>query len=305
MNYDFLINEFTYIAKNMSISAAARELNTTQSALSKRLDALEKELGCTLIERKKGAMKCSAVTESGQIILDAACSVSHTLSTALAEVARTKTRNKQILAVGSSLKYLVRSSIGQLSEKLATERSIVVRFDDEIERIPFEMLREKTLDIAIEPFSTKADAHSLLSVPLGLMPTVFVFHENNPLAQRSSVSLMELDDLGAITRASQADYSLRKHLHALWENHGKEPYFLIKSGESLSAVAFKHLRPETFMLVPALYRDYLSATVPFARFVPIEEEDSALDIRLFFRNEPNAEVEAFVNLATSLEDCFY
>lgn len=294
MNWEFLINEFAYIAKNMSISAAARELATTQSALSKRLDAAERELGCVLIERKKGAMKCSAITEAGQILLDAACTMGHTYAAAVAAIERTQTTNAKVIAGGSSIKYSLRAPMARLADRLTVASDLVLRFRDELPDIPFEMLRAGTLDFVVEPYSWKADTHALASVPIGRIDAVLVVHEKSLLAKQATVQIADLSGMGIITRASQADYSLRKHLHALWEDRGMAPFFLVKGGESLSAVALTHLNPTNALIVPTTYKSYLEATVPFARFIPLADEGSAFDIRLFYRDERNQDLDTLI-----------
>lgn len=301
MDYDFLFNEFTYIAKNMNISAAARELNTTQSALTKHLDNAEKELGVVLIERKKGAAKCSAITQAGQILLDAACSISHTYNSALLAIDQVIKTDAHLVMAGSTIKYAFREIVGKLNERLRGESPIVLRFNDRLEAMPFDLLRNRQLDIAFEPYSWMADTRLLASVPLFRIPAMLVVHESNALAENEEASIRALDGLGVLTRASQSDYSLRKHLHSLCDDRGIKPYFLLKGDESLSSMAFDHLDAGTVLFCPTSYEAYLKATVPFARFVRLKEDDSAFDMRMFYRDERDPPIEAIVRALSDIE----
>lgn len=59
------ISSFLSIVKYDSISTAAEKLFVTQPALSRRLNALEKELGCRLVERQRGK-KAISLTPQGK-----------------------------------------------------------------------------------------------------------------------------------------------------------------------------------------------------------------------------------------------
>lgn len=49
---------FTLVAQTLSFSKAAALLNLTQSAISKQIQQLEAQLGCTLFERAGGKSSC-------------------------------------------------------------------------------------------------------------------------------------------------------------------------------------------------------------------------------------------------------
>lgn len=59
------INAFLSVIKNGTISGAAADLYLSQPALSRRLSALEEELGCTLLVRHKG-QRYVEVTQAGK-----------------------------------------------------------------------------------------------------------------------------------------------------------------------------------------------------------------------------------------------
>lgn len=62
------IEAFLAIVKNGSISAAAQELYVTQPALSRRIGALEQELGYCLMNRKKGVRSIELTREGKAFI---------------------------------------------------------------------------------------------------------------------------------------------------------------------------------------------------------------------------------------------
>lgn len=61
------LREFVVFARHLNFSYAAKELNLTQSTLSKHIAALEKELGCDVVVRKRQL----ELTDAGRKLLQA------------------------------------------------------------------------------------------------------------------------------------------------------------------------------------------------------------------------------------------
>lgn len=62
MDFDY-VEEFTMVVKHGNLSEAANELYTTQSALSRHLSQLEKEMGAPLFDRSTNPMTLTRVGE--------------------------------------------------------------------------------------------------------------------------------------------------------------------------------------------------------------------------------------------------
>jgi len=73
MNWDDL-RLFLAVARQGSISGAARQLGVQHSTVSRRMRALEKRLGVRLIERKKSGYE---LTDAGENVRKAACRMEH------------------------------------------------------------------------------------------------------------------------------------------------------------------------------------------------------------------------------------
>lgn len=61
------LREFVRVAKHLNITKAAQELYTSQPSLSSRMSALEKELGCPLLDRTHNRI---TLTPAGTVLLD-------------------------------------------------------------------------------------------------------------------------------------------------------------------------------------------------------------------------------------------
>jgi len=78
-----LMETFCRVVESGSFSAVARELNTTQSAVSKQVQALETQLGAKLLVR---STRSHSLTEAGQLYYDRCRQVLDTLEEARIEV---------------------------------------------------------------------------------------------------------------------------------------------------------------------------------------------------------------------------
>jgi len=78
-----LMETFCRVVESGSFSAVARELNTTQSAVSKQVQALETQLGARLLVR---STRSHSLTEAGQLYYDRCRQVLDTLEEARIEV---------------------------------------------------------------------------------------------------------------------------------------------------------------------------------------------------------------------------
>jgi len=70
------IEAFLAVIQQGTVTAAAESLYITQPALSRRLRALEEELGCTLFERGKGS-RFAALTREGEAFVAVADKLRH------------------------------------------------------------------------------------------------------------------------------------------------------------------------------------------------------------------------------------
>ena len=89
---------FHAVVRQGSLTAAARSLHVSQSALSIQIKKLEDHLGCTLFERQHKRMQ---LTEEGKIILDYAETIFRTSDEMLATLQNKSQRFRNTLRVGA------------------------------------------------------------------------------------------------------------------------------------------------------------------------------------------------------------
>lgn len=92
-----VLRSFVEVAQLGSISVAAAKCHLTQSALSKRISSLEKELDTNLLERKGGKLALSA---EGESFLDDAIAILDSHDRAIANLNRVKQLKREVLVIG-------------------------------------------------------------------------------------------------------------------------------------------------------------------------------------------------------------
>jgi len=97
-----LIETFVRVVESGSFSAVAREERTTQSAISKQVQALEAQLGVRLLVR---STRQHALTEAGQHYYERCLQVLDTLEEARLEVHRAEHEVSGLVRVASAVAF--------------------------------------------------------------------------------------------------------------------------------------------------------------------------------------------------------
>ncbi|MET4130182.1 LysR family transcriptional regulator [Roseovarius sp. MBR-6] len=163
---------FRAVATNESLTAAARRLNLSQSALSTQIRTLEQTLGHDLFERRGRAM---VLTEAGRIALDHAEAIFRTAEDLTATLRETG-RSKQVLRVGA-LATLSRNFQLQFLRPLIgrSDVEVVLRSGSQAELL--RGLGATALDVMLTNLAPPRDAaspwlvHRLSEQPVSLIGT--------------------------------------------------------------------------------------------------------------------------------------
>lgn len=145
---------FAAVAKHRNITKAAAELHITQQTLSAHIANLEKELGCTLLERKSPL----ELTYGGEVLLSYATEINSTHRALRSEFADISGNLQGQLRVGVAT-----------TRGLVTMPAIVSRFREEFPRIEVaivegsngalcRMIQKGEVDIAIARFNASLPA---------------------------------------------------------------------------------------------------------------------------------------------------
>ncbi len=164
--------------RNRTLTAAARELNMTQSAASHQMAEMERRLGVKLLVRRRSRL---AFTELGERALVSARLIveeTNDLERAIGRLRRANEGEVRIsirhYACSPWFARFLRDSATMLS---ATDVALVA----DGHRAPFESLSAGEVDLAIGPSPSKENGH--VSEPLFCEPLLAVLAKRHPLAR--------------------------------------------------------------------------------------------------------------------------
>lgn len=295
VNIEFL-GDFGYIAKNRSLTAAAREIGVAQPVLSKRLASAERELGVELVERASG-VSTVRLTPAGETFLEASLQIRGIYEQMRSELARQRRGAGRTVQVGVSARQPVYGAGRLIREVLKARGSVELKWVIDPKSIVFDALREGAVDAVIEYWSPMADVEGLLNLPLACDGAVVAVRGDDPLARRDSLTGADLRDVRFLSVANQTAYAVRKHLHSAAASQEWVPFFEPLSYDSTSIMLAERLAPGHAALLPAESAAYYRAQLPDVRFVPVDDPTFAFDQRLFWRPDAPAAVREVVEAA--------
>ena len=215
-----LLNEFHIIVKHKNISEAAKELCTTQSALSRHLLSLEKEVGAKLLDRTKVPMELTPV---GKVFLKKSVPVMFEHHRLLAFMASVRSGRFTTIRMGGLLDSVASRPLMVARKEMAAADPYVSFETLSIpHQTPFQMLREGELDIAIEPHSSLANSTGLESLHLAYERPFVIVEDASPIADLASLCVQDLKELDFVSLRSNRDYASRKHLQEICKMNGFE-----------------------------------------------------------------------------------
>lgn len=208
------LSAFVRVAETRSFSAAAAQLHLTQSAISRRIATLERELDSRLFDRIGRSV---SLTAAGNALLPRARRILQDM-----EDSRTLVRNLQgtvsgALVLGTS-HHIGLHRLPPLLRRFSESHpdvSLELHFLDS--ETAYERLLQGELELAVVTLAPAA-VTPLISAPVWNDPLVFVAAADHPLAQLQSLRLSDLARERAVLPGA-GTYTGRIVTH-LFERHG-------------------------------------------------------------------------------------
>lgn len=145
INYEYY-QIFYYVAKNKSITEAANQLFLSQSTVSRVIQNLERDLGCTLLIRSKQGL---SLTKEGQFLYEHIKKAFSFISIAENHLSNIKELSSGILRIGATELTLQHFLLPHIKQFEQLHPNIHIEFDFEYPESATKKLNEGLLDIAI------------------------------------------------------------------------------------------------------------------------------------------------------------
>jgi DNA-binding transcriptional LysR family regulator len=297
MNFEY-IQEFTMVAKHGNLSEAAHELYTTQSALSRHLSQLEKELGAPLFDRSTNPM---VLTHIGEVFLRDCHSLVNEYVRTKDKISRLKETDFETLRITGITDPAIIGILRQVKEKLQKSApQIVIKLVTGAYQVSFEMLRRGEADVAIEPLSELIDIHDLENTRLLNERSVVVVEKGSPIASQELFTDEDFAKARFISLRSNKEHGIRKHMQTLARRRGYVGD--IPAGLMLSPLdSYRELFMEGFdgaylMLPDSMAQELCAGSRGEYVAIPFSGSENNFDIHVFYSAKPSSKVQTFLDV---------
>ncbi len=272
-----------------SVNRAAVRLRVTQPALSRQMQALEKEIGGKLLERETSGVKPTGL---GHALVKSMRPLVADYDSAMAELRRQARGERSELRVG----YLISAAQSVLTPALTRLRRVhpelQLRLHDLSPREQIDGLRAGELDVALIGQEGAVAAREFYSARLGSLGVCVAVADGGDLAAQTRVALKELKGRHFIGVDEEQMPGRNRWMSALCRTAGFKPRFsVVVDGITnvLSLVASEN----AVTLLPAYFQEFKH---PGVLFVPIPDRRATWDfIVLWQRGKVPATTHALVH----------
>jgi len=222
---------FHVIAQNGSITGASRELMVSQSSLSIQMKQFESSLGHRLLDRRKTGV---SLTESGEIVYEAAERISQELEGLMDRLERAEHRVRGTISIGTVNSigiYMLPNLLKEFKESFPEVR---IQIDFRNAREAIDLLQAGRVDIALITWNRKYE--DLVPVPLRSNKMFLVGTSDHPLAGEERVSPRELEKYPFI--GFDQGSPTRMMVDALFKRMAIDVDYTMESG---NAATIKHM----------------------------------------------------------------
>jgi DNA-binding transcriptional LysR family regulator len=194
------IKYFQSVVRNNSFSEAAEENFISQSAISQQIQALERELGFTLLERKN---RTFTLTPAGEYFYQKSLVLTADYERMCAEASRIAEGSQASLKIGYLRCYTgneLHQALGQFAEKYP-EVTVSVEYGNHEDL--YDLLRTGQVDMVLND-QRRAFSDEYVNLILTTVSSHVEISSHNPLAQREKLMPQELKNIPCILVSSQA-----------------------------------------------------------------------------------------------------
>jgi DNA-binding transcriptional LysR family regulator len=282
------IRALLIVIEEGSVNRAALRLRITQPALSRKIQALEGDIGGKLLERETSGVKPTAL---GHALVKSMGPLVDAYALALAELRRQARGERFELRVG----YLISAAQPVLTPALArlriTHPQLKLKLHDLSPREQIDGLRAGELDVALIGQEGAVAAREFYSAKLGSLGVCVAVADGDELAGQSAIALMDLKERSFIGIDENQMPGRNQWMSSLGKTAGFNPRFA-STVDGITNVLSLVASENAVTLLPAYFQEFKH---PGVVFVPVADESANWDfIVLWQRGKVPASTRALV-----------
>lgn len=278
-----LLREFIVLSQTLNYTKAAEMLHLTQPTLSKHIVAMEKELGCSLLERDRRRVE---LTESGNVFAAAALQMVDTYDEAKEKIHEIQTHTP--LKVSGIMSDSAIASITSIAATfLDAEGEASVTYTSLSEANYLEQLVDGEMDLVLAFADLdKLDGMGLAYAPLIRSPFVALVSLENPLSSMKQVSVDDLRNYRFVKFADSYALCGWANIESVCRAHGFTPKTRTVLGHTYMNYTATPLGIEDVMIMQASMPQlrYLS---DFSRvaILPFVDDDATFRLYVIYKKD--------------------
>ena len=274
MNYGYY-NTFLYVAKFKSISKAAKELYTSQPAVTRVIKLIEKELGCSLFVRSKYGVE---LTKEGEILYEYVNSAFITLTKGEEMVLKAGSLTEGDILIGSTITALDEFLFEYLKVFHRKYPNVKYRIFTQSSNQTIQKLNSGLIDVAF--VTTPYDENpNLIKYELNDFENIIIAGDKFKNILKKNINLKELEDNPFVLLPRHMQ--LREYTDKLFEENGMhvDPTIEVDSAH---------------MVAPMVENNFGIGIVPKSLVKKELEENRVFEVKLD-KPLPNRKVIALIN----------
>ncbi|WP_276916152.1 LysR family transcriptional regulator [Parvibacter caecicola] len=297
LNY---LREFRELAQTLNYAKAANHLYITQSTLSKHINALERELGCRLLDRDRRKVE---LTEAGRRFAAASMTIIDTFDRVQEELSELE--QQEPLRVDGVLYDNTLASIFSVATMLLESAGLPpVDYSHKGEKDCLDLLMEDEIDIAFSSVSPEdCDASGLVTVPMSRSRFVGLMTKEHPLAKSGTLTIDMLRDSYLIKFADPYSINGWRVIERLCKERGFNPMSHTVLGRTQN----------NYVTTPVGNNEVaiLSSNIPQMRFLsdmapvvalPFTDDDAFFSLNAIYKKENEAKVRPVMDVYRQARD---
>ncbi|MBC5583216.1 LysR family transcriptional regulator [Eggerthella sp. NSJ-70] len=295
------LREYLTLVEHMSFTAASRQLNMTQSALSKHIASLEREFGAVFFSRSAQQI---ALTLQGRAFCEEASRILESYEAAK----RRMTETLPPIRIGGSVNDSAVMSV--LTAACREIRASNPAIEITTARMPYPSLPSALADNALDLYvaielDDDPPAAGLRHCVLTRVPLVAVVNADHPLADAPSVSIEELGRYGIMHPTGNVDSSRgARAVEDVFARHGVSLRKHVFFANDYADFPFASMDGSVFVMPKSIFNKQLFGShMDELRPIAITDDDALFPYRVIWRDgEASETILRFVSVLAGMSD---
>jgi LysR family hca operon transcriptional activator len=279
------LREFVVLSRTLNFTKAAEMMHVTQPTLSKHITAMERELGCSLLERDRRHVE---LTESGQAFEAAAVQIIDVFDDVQTKISEIQ-KHDPIRVNGILNDSAIASIIGISATFLDDDGYPPVAYGSsmDLKNNMIEQVLNGDLDIAITSGDReKLEAMGLMLMPLTRSHFVAMVSSDCSLAQLQSVTLDELRNFRFVKFADSYAIDGWASIERVCRSHGFMPRTRTVVGRSRVSYTATPLGIEDVVILQSNMPQlrYMSE-ISDVKVIPVTDDDAMFRLYAIYKSD--------------------